>query len=169
LNYGSFQQKDFLNGEGVRNSLFVSGCHFHCNGCFNAKAWNPDYGNPYTQETENMIIDSLKNPVIDGLSLLGGEPFESDHTYELTKLLKRVRKECPDKNIWSWSGFKFEDLIQDENKLNMLKLIDVLVDGQFELNKRDISLAFRGSSNQRIINVPLSLQANKPILWHEED
>jgi anaerobic ribonucleoside-triphosphate reductase activating protein len=145
----------------------VSGCHFHCNGCFQPKAWNSSYGKLYTTKFENQIILDLKNPLIDGLSLLGGEPF--DHTYELTKLLKRVRQECPSKNIWSWSGFTLEELLTYPDKLEMLKLIDILVDGQFMIDKKDLTLQFRGSSNQRIINVPLSLQENKPILWKEED
>jgi anaerobic ribonucleoside-triphosphate reductase activating protein len=165
MNYADIKKMDFLNGAGIRLSLFVSGCHFHCQGCFNAKAWNSNFGEPYTQETEDQIISDLKNPLIDGLSLLGGEPF--DHTYELTKLLIRVRKECSSKNVWSWSGFTIEELLTYPDKIEMLKLIDILVDGQFMIYKKDLSLAFRGSSNQRIINVQASLQANKPILWHE--
>jgi anaerobic ribonucleoside-triphosphate reductase activating protein len=167
MNYADIKKMDLLNGAGIRLSLFVSGCHFHCQGCFNAKAWNSNFGEPYTQETEDQIISDLKNPLIDGLSLLGGEPF--DHTYELTKLLKRVRQECLSKNVWGWSGFTLEELLTYPDKVEMLKLIDVLVDGQFMIDEKDLTLQFRGSTNQRIIHVPKSLSQHKPILWHEED
>lgn len=167
MNYADYKNYDFLNGEGLRNSLFVSGCLHHCEKCFNAVAWNFNYGNPYTQETEDMIINDLnvENINVQGLSLLGGEPFE--HTEQLTKLLKRVRTECKGKDVWCWSGYTFEEILSVENKRELLQYIDVLVDGKFILSKRDLKLKFRGSSNQRIVDVQLSLRENKLILWKD--
>lgn len=145
---------DFLNGTGIRNSLFVSGCTHHCKGCFNAPAWNFNYGQPFTKDDEDMVVEDLQDERIQGLSLLGGEPF--DNVEGLLPLLKRVRKESPRSDIWSWSGYTFEYL--KENQLEMLELLDVLVDGKFEIDNKDLKLKFRGSSNQRVINVKESLK-----------
>ena len=149
--YADYKKCDFVNGTGIRNSLFCSGCNHHCKGCFNFPAWNFEFGTLYTQETEDMIIADLKNPYITGLSLLGGEPFE--HTETLTKLVKRVKLECTDKNIWVWSGYTLEEILQCPSKKEMLSYCDVLVDGKFILEQRDLTLKFRGSRNQRIIDV----------------
>ncbi|MCO7176374.1 anaerobic ribonucleoside-triphosphate reductase activating protein [Sporolactobacillus kofuensis] len=164
MNYADYKRFDFLNGTGIRHSLFVSGCHFHCKGCWNAVAWNPQFGQLYTDEMENKIIDDLNLPEIDvqGLSLLGGEPF--DHPKTLTKLVKRVNRECAGKDIWSWTGFRFEDLLHDPDRREMLEHIDVLVDGQFDLAQRNLKLKFRGSANQRVINVKESLKAGQVVL-----
>lgn len=144
--------------------MFVSGCHFHCKGCWNAVAWNPKFGKPYTDEFENQIIADLNQPDIriQGLSLLGGEPF--DHPATLTRLVQRVRRECKGKDIWCWTGFTFEELLEDPERRNMLNGLDVLVDGQFDLAKRNLKLKFRGSSNQRVINVKESLEQQKIVL-----
>ena len=166
MNYADYKKLDFLNGTGVRNSLFTSGCKHACKGCFNASAWNFDFGKPFTQETEDMIINDLqvKDYHVQGLSLLGGEPFE--HAERLTKLLKRVREECQGKDVWCWSGYVFEEIIADPIKFEMLKYIDVLVDGKFVLEQRDLTLKFRGSSNQRIIDVNKSIDKMEPILYN---
>ncbi|MFT8363406.1 MAG: anaerobic ribonucleoside-triphosphate reductase activating protein [Sporolactobacillus sp.] len=164
MNYADYKRFDFLNGTGVRHSLFVSGCHFHCKGCWNAAAWNPNFGSPYTAEVEQTIIDDLrrKDVPVQGLSLLGGEPF--DHPQVLTALVQRVKSECPDKDIWCWTGFLFEQLLVDPARRDMLEKIDVLVDGPFDITKRNLKLKFRGSSNQRILNVRESLEADRAII-----
>ena len=151
--YADYKKFDFLNGIGLRNSLFVSGCNHYCKGCFNSSAWNFNFGKLYTQEVEDMIIDDLNNEAVNikGLSLLGGEPFE--HTETLVKLLKRVKTECINKDVWVWSGYTLEEILTDEQKKELLSYCDVLVDGKFILEQRDLTLKFRGSRNQRIINV----------------
>ncbi|MFD2617271.1 anaerobic ribonucleoside-triphosphate reductase activating protein [Terrilactibacillus laevilacticus] len=156
MNYADYKRFDMLNGLGIRHSLFVSGCRHYCKGCWNAVAWNFGFGSPYTKETEDRIIDDLKMKQISGLSLLGGEPFE--HPIILTRLLKRIEKECENKNVWCWSGFTFEEILLDSEKSEMLKHLHVLIDGKFELDKRDLKLKFRGSSNQRIIDVKKSIE-----------
>ena len=168
--YGEIKKVDIANGTGVRVSLFVSGCTHHCKGCFNPATWNFDFGCEYTKETENSIMDALSPTYIEGLSLLGGEPFEPQNQPTLVGLLKRIRSELPNKNIWCYSGYTFEELSgQKESRaytnttLEMLSLIDILVDGEFVEELKDISLKFRGSSNQRIIDVKKSLEANMVI------
>lgn len=166
MNYGEIKNFDIANGEGVRVSLFVSGCTHHCKGCFNPETWNFDYGKPYTKETEDSIIKMLSFPYTDGLTLLGGEPFEPQNQRVLVGLLRRVREELPDKNVWCYSGYLFEELTGDSRARcevtdEMLSLIDILVDGEFHEQEKDITLVFKGSSNQRIIDVKKSLQAKK--------
>ncbi|KRM67529.1 ribonucleoside-triphosphate reductase class III activase subunit [Apilactobacillus ozensis DSM 23829 = JCM 17196] len=156
---------NFVDGEGVRCSLYVSGCLFHCPGCYNVAAQNFHYGQPYTQALEDQIIEDMRKPYVQGLTLLGGEPFLN--TQVCIKLCQRVRKEFGhDKDIWSWTGYKWEELMQESyDKLKLLSLIDILVDGRFLEDKKDLTLQFRGSSNQRIIEVPESLQQNKVVIW----
>ncbi|MTT31934.1 anaerobic ribonucleoside-triphosphate reductase activating protein [Terrilactibacillus sp. BCM23-1] len=163
MNYADYKRFDMLNGPGVRHSLFVSGCHHRCKGCWNAIAWNFDFGFPYTTETEDRIIDDLnmKEIPISGLSLLGGEPFE--HPTVLTHLLSRIEKECQNKNVWCWTGFTFEEILLDTEKRKMLGHLHVLIDGKFELDKRDLRLKFRGSSNQRIIDVQKSIESEQVV------
>lgn len=166
MNYGEIKNFDIANGEGVRVSLFVSGCTHHCKGCFNPETWNFEYGKPYTKETEDSIIKMLSFPYTDGLTLLGGEPFEPQNQRVLVGLLRRVREELPDKNVWCYSGYLFEELTGDSRARceftdEMLSLIDILVDGEFHEEQKDITLVFKGSSNQRIIDVKKSLQAKK--------
>ena len=159
MNYGEIKKYDIADGPGVRVTLFVSGCRHHCKGCFNAETWDFHYGNLYTEKTEKEILDALNHPYIAGLTLLGGEPFEPENQRELVKLLKKVREMYPKKNIWSYSGYVYDkDLIPGgiaytEVTDEMLSYIDVLVDGPFVEDLKDITLQFRGSSNQRILNL----------------
>jgi anaerobic ribonucleoside-triphosphate reductase activating protein len=171
MHYGNIKFNDIANGEGIRVSLFVSGCTNHCKECFNPETWNFEYGKQFTQETEQQILDYLKNDFVNGLTLLGGEPFEPRNQKELLPLVKKVRELYPNKTIWAYSGFKFEDeLLKNgaypncEYTRPLLELIDILVDGRFDRDLRDIRLKFRGSSNQRIIQVKQSLRENKIIL-----
>ena len=164
---------DIANGLGVRVSVFVSGCRHRCPGCFNEIAWEFDYGKEYTADIENEIIDALRPDYIEGLSLLDGEPFEPENQPALLGLLRRVRKELPAKNVWVYSGFTLEELLGDsrartEHTDEMLSLIDVLVDGRFIYAEKDITLRFRGSRNQRILDVPATLKAGRPVLWDSD-
>ena len=172
MNYGTIKAVDIADGIGVRVTLFVSGCTHHCKGCFNPETWDFAYGTPYTAETEEQLIKLLSPHYIRGLTLLGGEPFEPENQRILTGLLRRVRKELPQKDIWCYSGYTFEELrgesrarceVTDE----MLSLLDVLVDGEFVEAKRNLMLRFRGSENQRLLDVPASLKAGVPVEWRE--
>ncbi len=157
--YGRIKENDIANGAGVRVTLFVSGCRNHCKNCFQPETWNFAYGQPYTEETEQHIIESLSRPYIQGLTLLGGEPLEPENQLVLVKLLRKVKNTYPDKDVWCYTGYTLEQAqtygsrcrtyVTDE----MLSLIDVLVDGRYVDELRDISLKFRGSSNQRIIEL----------------
>lgn len=155
MNYCTIYKADLINGLGVRVTLFVSGCSHHCPGCFNQKAWNEDYGKPYTQEVEDAIVEYLKAPYVDGLTFLGGEPMEPSHQEYIWKLIERVRRELPDKNIWLYSGSTLEQLraMSTPYVKNILANVDVLVDGLFVQSLRDPDLPFRGSSNQRVIDM----------------
>ncbi|MCI2112317.1 anaerobic ribonucleoside-triphosphate reductase activating protein [Ruminococcus sp.] len=167
MNYGEIKNYDIANGEGVRVSLFVSGCTHHCKNCFNPETWSFEYGKPFTKETEDYIIECLSPDYIDGLSLLGGEPFEPQNQKVLLPFLRRVRSELPDKTIWCYTGYLFDKELLSESRARceftdeMLSMIDVLVDGEFVQALHDISLAFRGSSNQRIIDVQKSLETGE--------
>lgn len=155
---------NFVDGEGVRNSLYVSGCMFHCKGCYNKSTWSFQNGIPYTQDLEDQIMIDLAKPYVQGLTLLGGEPFLN--TGILLPLVKRVRRELPQKDIWSWTGYTWEEMLQETaDKLELLSLLDILVEGRFDVMKRDVTLQFRGSSNQRIVDVQKSLKAEKIIIW----
>ncbi len=157
----------FVDGEGVRCSIYVSGCLFACKGCFNKAIQNFKYGKPYTPELENQIMSDLSQDYVQGLTLLGGEPFLN--TQVCLQLVNRFRKQFGNsKDIWSWSGYTFEELLLDtEDKLELLSKIDVLVDGRFELTRRDLTLQFRGSSNQRIIDVKQSLEKKEVVIWQK--
>ena len=160
--YGEIKKTDIANGTGVRVSLFVSGCRHHCPDCFNSATWDFCYGREYTRATEDKIIEYLAPDYIKGLTLIGGEPFEKENQDALLKLTDRVRREYPHKDIWCYSGFTLEELTGKSrasgNTANaLLQNIDVLVDGRFEKDKKDIRLKFRGSSNQRIIDLKKSL------------
>lgn len=165
----NIKKNDIANGKGVRVTLFVSGCTNHCKNCFQPETWNFDYGKPYTKETEDEIIDALKPSHIAGLTLLGGEPFEPENQRELVKLLRRVRKELPEKNIWSFTGFILDQDLLDGGRKHcevtdeMLSLLDVLVDGPFKEEEKDITLAFRGSRNQRVIDMKKSLKEQEVV------
>lgn len=167
--FGNIKKNDIVNGKGVRVTLFVSGCTNHCKNCFQPETWNFDYGKPYTKETEDEVIDALKPSHISGLTLLGGEPFEPENQRELVKLLRRVRDELPEKNIWSFTGFVLDQDLLDGGRKHcevtdeMLSLLDVLVDGPFKEEEKDITLAFRGSRNQRLIDMKKSLKEQEVI------
>lgn len=171
MNFGEIKKCDIANGEGVRVSLFVSGCTHHCKGCFNSETWDFSFGNPFTTETEQEITDALSPDYINGLSILGGEPFEKVNQRVLLPFIKKVKTLYPQKNIWCYTGYTFDkDLVIGgraycECTDDMLKYIDILVDGEFIEGLKDISLSFRGSSNQRIIDVAKSLNENKIVIW----
>ena len=155
---------NFVDGEGVRCSLYVAGCLFHCEGCYNVATWSFKAGQPYTEKLETQIMQDLAQPYVQGLTLLGGEPFLN--TGILIPLVKRIRKELPEKDIWSWTGYTWEEMmLETEDKLELLSLIDILVDGRYDRTKRNLMLQFRGSSNQRIIDVKKSLAQNQVVIW----
>lgn len=164
--YGNIKKLDIANGDGVRVSLFVSGCRNRCEGCFQPETWNFEYGQPFTLETEETILKALEPSYVDGLTLLGGEPFEPENQRELLKLLRRVRAQYPKKDIWCYSGYTLEQIQASvhphcEASDEMLSLIDVLVDGRFEQDQKDISLKFRGSANQRILDLKRTLETGQ--------
>ena len=169
MNYADIKRIDVANGEGVRVSVFVSGCNHHCKGCFNECAWDFNYGNKFTKKQEEEVINDLNHDYISGLTLLGGEPLEPVNQAGLLPLVKKVKEKFPNKKIWCYTGFDFEkDVVgkmakQSETTKELLKYIDVMVDGKFEEEKKDLKLKFRGSSNQRIIDVQESLKENKPV------
>lgn len=170
MRYGAIKKRDIANGIGVRVVLFVSGCTHHCKGCFQPETWSFDYGQDYTKATEDEIIEALRPSFIDGLTLLGGEPFEPQNQAELVKLLRRVRTELPEKTVWAFSGYTFEELTGESRARcqvtdEMLSMVDVLVDGEFVEEKRNISLQFRGSENQRLIDVPSTLADGQIVWW----
>ena len=173
MHYGTIKKNDIANGKGIRVTLFVSGCTNCCKNCFQPQTWDFNYGNLYTKEVEDEIIEALKPSHVAGLTLLGGEPFEPENQRELVKLLRRVRKELPTKNIWSFTGFVLDQDLLDGGRKHcevtdeMLSLLDVLVDGPFIEEQKDISLAFRGSKNQRIIDVQKSLKEMDVVLYME--
>ena len=166
MNYCDINTFDVTNGLGIRVSLYVSGCSHHCKGCFNSQTWNKNFGKEFGKEQEELILSYLKRPEYNGLTLLGGEPWEPYNQEALTPFLERVKSECPDKNIWSFSGYTWEELhdknsrCYTENTDKMLSFIDVLIDGEFHEDEKDLSLVFRGSKNQRIIDVKKSLDQN---------
>jgi len=169
MHYADIKEFDIANGPGVRVSLFVSGCNHHCKGCFNQCAWDFNYGKDYTEETTQKILDDLDKDYIEGLSLLGGEPLELQNQKGLLPLVKKVKEKYPNKNIWCYTGFDFEkDVVgkmakSNEETKELMNYIDVIVDGKFEEEHKDLSLQFRGSSNQRIIDVKQSLENEKVV------
>ena len=169
MNYGEIKNFDIANGEGVRVSLFVSGCTHHCKNCFNPETWSFDFGEPFTREVEDKILDELAPEYINGLSLLGGEPFEPSNQAALLPFLRRVKERYPGKTIWCYSGYLFDKELQNDSRARceytdeMLSLIDVLVDGEFMQELYNISLQFRGSENQRIIDVQKSLASGEVV------
>lgn len=167
MKYSAIYEYDTINTiEGFNISLFCSGCTHKCKGCYNEKAQNFDYGKDYTKKVEDHIINYLKRPYIRGLSLLGGEIFQN--LDGIIPLAKRAKEEVPDKKIWAWSGYTYEEITSDEDKLELLKYIDVLIDGRFNEELKDVSLRLRGSSNQRVIDVKDSLRNNKIVLYIED-
>ena len=168
MNYADIRPIDVANGPGVRVSLFVSGCTHHCAECFNPETWDFHYGSPFTQAEVDAILKHLAPGYIKGLSLLGGEPFEPENQPAVLELVRQVRERYPHKSIWCYSGYLFEALRDGsvgEHSRELLELLDVLVDGPFVIGLKDLSLRFRGSSNQRLVDVPESLRAGEVILW----
>ena len=173
MHYGMIKKYDIADGEGVRVSLFVSGCTNRCKGCFQPQTWAFDYGEPYTAETEQELIDALSDPNISGLTLLGGEPFEPENQRVLVGLLRRVRRELPDKTVWCYTGFVYDrDLVPGGRRYcevteEFLSYIDVLVDGPFIEEQKDIRLVFRGSSNQRVLDLKKTRQTGTIVKYME--
>ena len=164
MNYAKIKPVDVANGEGVRASVFFSGCPHHCKGCFNAELWNYDAGEAFTFETINKIITATSYDYITGLSLLGGEPLDPKNIQRVTELCNIFKRYHPNKTIWCYTGYLFEDLLRNPLQRELLEYIDVLVDGRFIEALKDEELRFRGSSNQRIINVPLSLEKGETVV-----
>jgi len=165
--YGQIFDCDIANGPGLRVTLFVSGCTHHCKGCFNRETWDFKYGQPFNETAQNRVLNLLSRPYITGLTLLGGEPMEPDNQRGLLPLLRCVRAELPRKTIWAYSGYTYEELQRPPSRCDatqeVLEMLDVLVDGPFVEERKNITLQFRGSDNQRILDVPASLQAGHPI------
>lgn len=173
MNYAEIKDCDIANGPGVRISLFVSGCTRRCSGCFNEIAWDFNYGKPFTQETIDRILNMLKPSYIRGLTVLGGEPFEPQNQESVLDLLRQVKKTYPSKSIWAFSGYVLDkDILSGRlGDINitkeLLSYLDVLVDGPFMQDKKNLSLRFRGSENQRLIDMPATLEAGEVILWQD--
>lgn len=171
MNYGEIKKTDIANGEGVRVSLFVSGCRRHCKNCFNKVTWDFGYGKPFTEETQNELLEALAPDHIAGLTLLGGDPMEPENQRALLPFVKRVRRELPQKTIWCYTGYTFREGALEEQEANcevtkeFISLLDVLVDGRFIEELKDIRLVFRGSSNQRVIDVQRTLKSGNIVLY----
>lgn len=174
MHYGTIKTDDIADGEGVRVSLFVSGCTNRCPGCFQKQTWNFHYGNPYTEETEAYILEALDHPWIAGFTSLGGEPFEPENQRVLVGLMRKIKARFPQKTIWSYTGFVLEkDLIKGGRKYTevteeMLSFLDVLIDGPFILSQKNIALAFRGSENQRVIDMRKTRETGQIILYIDD-
>lgn len=174
MNYAKINKNDIANGIGVRVTLFVSGCTHFCKGCFNSEAWDFNYGEPFTKEVENELLEALAPSWIDGLTLLGGEPMEPQNQRALLPFLKRLKEMYPKKTIWCFSGYTLEDELLTDSRARcevtdeMLSLIDVLVDGEFVEELKDISLRFKGSSNQRLIDLKPTLASGEVVIWNQK-
>ncbi|MBS5936840.1 anaerobic ribonucleoside-triphosphate reductase activating protein [Clostridium sartagoforme] len=162
MNYAKIRKFDVSNGPGVRTTLFVSGCTNNCEGCFNRELQDFNYGDKWTKEKEDEFLSFVKNENVVGVNILGGEPMDQVKDKDLHNLLKRIKEET-NKSIWLWSGYIYEDIISNSNKNEILTYVDVLIDGRFQLDKRNISLKYRGSSNQRVIDIAKSREHNKVI------
>lgn len=173
MNYATIKTRDIANGPGVRVCLFVSGCTHHCKGCFNQEAWDFDFGQPFTQETVDYILDQLSPSFVKGLTLLGGEPFEPQNQPAIVELLRQIKAKYPEKSIWAFSGYLFDrDILAGRLgdpavTREYLSYLDVLVDGPFVESKKNLTLRFRGSENQRLIDVPKSLASGEIVLWED--
>lgn len=165
MNYARIKFPDIANGAGARVSLFVSGCPHHCKGCFNIETWDYNYGYPFTEDTEKRILDLLSLPYIQGLSLLGGEPFDPRNEPILAKFVRKARDIFSNKDVWCWTGYLFEELANSD----LLREIDILVDGPFVESEKSIGLQYRGSRNQRVIKVRESLNEGRLIFLDIHD
>lgn len=168
--YGNIKKYDVANGEGVRVTLFISGCRIHCPGCFQAETWDFRYGQEYTEETQQEVLDAMDNEFISGLTVLGGEPFEPENQRVVVKLMKAAKERYPDKNIWCWSGYLYDRDLQPGGRKytevtdEMLSYIDILVDGPFVQAKKNLALSFRGSENQRVIDLKKTRETGEIVL-----
>ena len=175
MNYATIKWYDVSNGPGVRVSLYVSGCRNHCKNCFNPETWDFCYGEPFTSEVEDKILNALAPEYIKGFTLLGGDPFEPENAEALVPFMERLRKKYPEKSVWCFTGYDYEaDLLTGkkgdiDTNIRLLSTLDVLVDGKFVEELKDLNLLFRGSSNQRIILVRPSLEKDEVVLWNEKD
>ncbi len=171
MNYATIKELDVANGTGVRVSLFVSGCTHHCPECFNSEAWDFNYGSEYTEQTEEKILKLLSRSYINGFSLLGGEPFEPCNQRVLVKLLEKIKAAYPEKTVWCYTGYLYDEELKKESRARcevtdrMLDMIDVLVDGRFVAAKKNLNLRFRGSSNQRVIDLNKTRESGSVTLW----
>ena len=170
MHYGNIKECDIADGPGVRVSLFVSGCRHHCKGCFNPETWDFAYGKPFSMEAQEAVLQALAPPYITGLTLLGGEPMEPESQRALLPFLEKVREAYPTKDIWCYTGYLFDQELQKDSRARcevtdaLLSLVDVLVDGEFITEQKDTQLYWRGSRNQRVIDVPASLREGRVVL-----
>ena len=168
--YGNIKKYDVANGEGVRVTLFISGCRIHCPGCFQSETWDFRYGQEYTEETQKEVLDAMNSEFIAGLTVLGGEPFEPENQRVIVKLMKAAKERYPEKNIWCWSGYLYDRDLQPGGRKytevtdEMLSYIDILVDGPFMLAKKNLALSFRGSENQRVIDLKKTRETGEVVL-----
>lgn len=163
MNYAQIRSMDISNGEGIGVSIFVQGCPIHCNGCFNSETWDFNGGKKWTEEKKNKLLELLDRPYISRCSILGGEPLAKQNAQDVFKLCKEIKDKFPEKKIWLYSGYQYESLSREQFKVSLLA--DVLVDGRYDETLKNPSLKFRGSSNQRVINIPETLKQNKVILY----
>lgn len=165
MNYSGIKYSDMINGKGIRVSLFVSGCTHKCKGCFNRDTWDPEYGHPFTEKEENEILLYFEKygKAAKGLSLLGGDPTYYKNVEPLITFVKKFKEKFPEKDIWIWSGFTWEQLEKDIKRFELISLCDVLIDGRFDIEKKDLNLKWKGSSNQRVIDVQKTIKEKKII------
>lgn len=165
MNISDIKYTDMINGEGIRVSIFVSGCSHKCKGCFNKDTWDHNYGQPFTKDLKNHIFSYISqyNSIISGISLLGGDPTYHRNIEALIEFINEFKTLFPNKNIWIWSGYKWEDIIKSKRLFSLVSLCDILIDGKFKLEEKDLSLKWRGSRNQRVINIKESIKYNKLI------
>ena len=164
MRYNLIRKMDISDGPGVRASIFMQGCEFHCKNCFNQETWDFEGGKEFTDDTIKEVLDICASPQIKGLSILGGEPMHPNNIEGTTKLAKAFKEKYPNKTIWAWSGFKFDEYLKDKD---VAKYLDVVVDGQYKDELHDFRLKWRGSSNQRVIDVQKSLKENKVVLFED--
>ena len=169
MRYNKIRRYDVTNGPGVRTTIFVSGCTHNCEDCFNKELQDFEYGDIWSQKSEDEFIDYVSNPMVVGINVLGGEPLQQIMDDSLLDLLKRVKNEFPEKSIWLWTGDLFEEAIENEKKLAIIEQVDVIIDGQFQKDKRNIKLKYRGSENQRVIDVRESLEKDEVVEYQFEE